>query len=133
MPKRGESYLPVKLVEQGGVWVNLVEKMGSIVYYGPEGPKVSEKGLLSNYGMETAQSYYPQREFYEPDPQERYSPTPDPRTLLQWRPAVLTDENGVAEIPFITSDLNSEFIGIVEAIDGSGLLGCQTFSFRVIK
>ena len=133
MPKRGESYLPVKLVEQGGVWVNLVEKMGAIVYHGPEGPKVSEKGLLSNYGMETAQSYYPQREFYEPDPAERYSPTPDPRNLLQWRPAVLTDENGVAEIPFITSDINSEFIGIVEAIDGGGLLGCQTFSFKVLK
>ena len=85
------------------------------------------------YGLSKTQGYYPQREFYEPDPLERYSPSPDPRNLLQWRPAVVTDENGVAEIPFAASDLNTEFVGIVEAIDGAGLMGCQMFTFRVLK
>ena len=47
--------------------------------------------------------------------------------------AVLTDENGVVEISFAASDVNTEFIGIIEAIDGMGLLGCQSFTFRVIK
>ena len=85
------------------------------------------------YGLSKTQGYYQQREFYEPDPLERYSPSPDPRNLLQWRPAVVTDENGVAEIPFAASDVNTEFVGIVEAIDGAGLMGCQTFTFRVLK
>ena len=48
-------------------------------------------------------------------------------------PAVITDENGVAEIPFAASDVNTEFIGIIEAIDGTGLLDAQTFTLRVIK
>ena len=58
---------------------------------------------------------------------------PDPRNTLQWKPNVLTDENGKAEISFTASDVNTEFIGIVEAIDGNGLMGCQTFTFRVIR
>ena len=93
----------------------------------------TDEQLLRMYGLSKAQGYYPKREFYEPDPLDRYSPSPDPRNLLQWRPAVMTDENGEAEIPFMTSDINTEFVGVVEAIDGGGLLGCQTFTFRVIK
>ena len=85
------------------------------------------------YGMWKAQGYYPQREFYEPDPVELASPMPDPRNLLQWQPAVLTNEKGETEISFNASDVNTEFIGIVEAIDGTGLMGCQTFTFRVIR
>jgi hypothetical protein len=42
-------------------------------------------------------------------------------------------KNGTAEIPFAASDINTEFIGIVEAIDGNGLMGYQTFTFRVLK
>jgi hypothetical protein len=45
----------------------------------------------------------------------------------------LTDENGIAEIPFAASDVNTEFIGLVEAVDGTGLIGAQTFNFRVFK
>ena len=93
----------------------------------------TDEQLMRMYGLSRAQGYYPKREFYEPSPLERYSPSPDPRNLLQWRPAVLTNENGEVEIPFTASDVNTEFIGIVEAIDGKGLMGCQTFSFRVLK
>jgi hypothetical protein len=46
---------------------------------------------------------------------------------------VLTDENGIAEIPFAASDVNTEFVGLVEAVDGTGLLGAQIFTFRVLK
>jgi hypothetical protein len=109
-----------------GVFYNMMQ----IVY-----PKrtYTDEQLMRMYGLSRAQGYYPKREFYEPDSLERYSPSPDPRNLLQWRPAVFTNENGVAEIPFTASDVNTEFIGIVEAIDGSGLMGCQTFNFRVLK
>ena len=83
--------------------------------------------------MWKTQGYYPKREFYEPDELYLASPAPDFRNQLQWLPAVLTDENGVAEIPFAASDVNTEFIGIVEAIDGTGLLGARIITFRVIK
>ena len=93
----------------------------------------TDEQLLKKYNMVKTQGYYPKREFYQPDEFDLASSAPDPRNLLQWRPAVVTDENGVAEIPFAASDLNTEFVGIVEAIDGTGLMGCQTFSFRILK
>ena len=43
------------------------------------------------------------------------------------------DENGVAEITFAAFDVNTEFIGIVEAVDGLGAVGSQTFTIRVFK
>ena len=93
----------------------------------------TDEQLMRMYGLSRTQGYYPKREFYEPDKFDLASSAPDPRNLLQWRPAVMTDDNGVAEITFAASDVNTEFIGIIEAIDGSGLMGCQTFTFRVLK
>jgi hypothetical protein len=97
------------------------------------GPQYNEKQLLEKYGIAKVQGYYPKREFYQPDSFNLQSSLPDPRSLLQWQPEVITDNNGMAEIPFAASDINTEFIGIVEAIDGNGLMGCQTFNFRVFK
>ena len=109
-----------------GVYYNIMH----IIY-----PKrtYTDEQLMKMYGLSRTQGYYPKREFYEPDKFDLASSAPDPRNLLQWRPAVVTDENGVAEIPFAASDLNTEFVGIVEAIDGAGLMGCQMFTFRVLK
>ena len=129
-PKRGQAYGRMLLEEHGGKWWNMVCKMGPIIY---EGPNVTVKELLKINGMETSQGYYPRREFYEPDPIEHSPTMPDPRNTLKWAPAVMTDENGKAEVSFLASDVNTEFIGIVEAIDGSGLIGYQTFTFRVIR
>jgi len=97
------------------------------------GPQYNEKQLLEKYGIAKVQGYYPKREFYQPDSFDLQSSLPDPRNLLQWQPEVITDNNGMAEIPFAASDINTEFIGVVEAIDGNGLMGCQTFTFRVFK
>ena len=134
-PKRGESYHVVKYVpwpgHPDGLWmVDMSDPPHEVTYYGPQ---YTEEELLEMYGMSKAQGYYPKREFYEPDALDLEGPTPDSRSLLQWRPAVLTDENGIAEIPFAASDVNTEFIGIVEAINGLGLIGAQLFTFRVFK
>ena len=132
-PVPGEKYLMVHLepndhIPTDGKWV-LADWL-EIVY-----PKrtFKEEQLLKQYGIVKAQGYYPKREFYQPDSFDLQSSSPDPRNLLQWHPEVLTDDNGVAEVSFAASDINTEFIGIVEAIDGNGLMGCQTFSFRVLK
>ena len=129
-PIPGEKYLMVKLVGDGvkGEWV-LTDQI-EIVY--PR-QRFTDEQLLKMYGLTRAKGYYPKREFYQPDSFDLASPLADPRNLLQWQPAVLTNDNGTAEIPFAASDVNSEFIGIVEAIDGNGLMGYQTFSFRVFK
>ena len=133
-PERGKVYRVIKYI----VWpdhpeIGIVDPSDpphDVVYYGPQ---YTEEDLLEMYGMSKAQGYFPEREFYQPDELERLSATPDFRNLLQWQPAVLTDENGIAEIPFTASDVNTEFVGLVEAVDGTGLLGCQTFTFRVVK
>ena len=133
MPKRGETYRLIKYLPGGpdGRWLmDMNDPPRDIVYAGPQ---YSEEELLEMNGMWKVQGYYPKREFYEPDTIDLASPTPDFRNLLQWKPAVLTDENGVAEISFGASEVNTEFIGVVEALDGVGLVGCHTFSFRVYK
>ena len=134
-PKRGETYRVIKYIplegDPEGRWIVDMSDFPHDVIY--PGPQYTEEELLEIYGMWKAQGYYPKREFYEPDEVEITSSTPDYRNLLQWRPAVITDENGIAEIPFSASDVNTEFIGIIEAIDGTGQLGAQTFSFRIIK
>ena len=133
MPKRGEVYRIIKYKpgDDGVRWyMDMDNPPQDIVYTGPQ---YTEEELLEMYGMSKAQGYYPKREFYEPDEVELANPTPDFRNLLQWQPAALTDENGVAEIPFAASDINTEFVGIIEAVDGMGLLGFQSFTFRIIK
>jgi len=134
-PKRGEVYHVVKYVpwpgHPDGLWmVDMNDRPHDVMYYGPQ---YTEEELLEMYGMSKAQGYHPVREFYEPDELDLASPTPDYRNLLQWRPAVLTDENGITEVPFAASDVNTEFIGLVEAIDGTGLIGVRSFTFRVLK
>ena len=130
LPKRGEYYNISLIEEHGGRWWDMVCKYGPIPYPGPD---YTEEEMLKIYGMSKVQGYHPKREFYQPDELALTSSAPDFRNLLQWQPAVLTDENGVAEIPFAASDVNTEFIGIIEAVDGKGLQGCQTVTFRVIK
>ena len=136
MPQRGHVYTLIKYEPLGdgragfGNWV--ITEYPNRGYKYP-GPQYTEEELLQIYGMWKAQGYYPKREFYQPDQFDLQSSTADPRNLLQWQPEVLTDENGTAVIPFSTSDVNSEFIGSVEAIDGNGLMGYQIFSFRVLK
>ena len=132
-PIPGKEYTVLKVhtyINDVGQEVGVFYNMMQIVY-----PKrtYTDEQLMEMYGLSRTQGYYPKREFYQPDEFDLASSAPDPRNLLQWQPAVMTDDNGVAEITFAASDLNTEFIGIVEAIDGSGLMGCQTFSFRVLK
>jgi len=128
-PKRGQMYHASIIEEHGGKWWDLICSQ-PVIY---EGARPSDKALMEIFGLWTSQGYYPRMEYYEPDVTDHSSSMPDPRTSLQWKPAVLTDEKGRAEVSFLASDVNTEFMGIVEAIDGTGLLGCQTFSFRIIR
>jgi len=50
-----------------------------------------------------------------------------------WDPLVITDKNGEATITFYCSDLNTRFIGVIEGVDGNGLMGRETLEFIVQK
>ena len=111
-----------------GIW--LVKDIQDIKY---EGPIYTDEELLRMNNITRVKGYYGQREFYTPDSVEMLSPLPDARNTLLWSPSVQTDKNGDATVPFWTSDINTQFIGVVEGTDGLGLLGSNTFEFHVSK
>lgn len=111
-----------------GIW--LVKDIEDIKY---EGPIYTDEELLRMNNITRVKGYYGQREFYTPDSVEMLSPLPDARNTLLWSPSVQTDKNGDATVPFWTSDINTQFIGVVEGTDGLGLLGSNTFEFHVSK
>ena len=77
--------------------------------------------------------YYAAREFYKPDEIDMQLSTPDARNTLLWEPSVITDEKGEAEVSFYCSDINTGFTGVVEGVDGTGLLGSGKCEFRVMR
>ena len=129
LPKRGQMYHASIIEEHGGKWWDLICSQ-PVIY---EGARPTDKGLMEMAGLWMSQGYYPRLEFYEPDPIDHSPTMPDPRTSLKWLPSLLTDDKGKTEIVFSNSDVCAEFMGAIEAIDDSGLLGYQTFNFKVIK
>ena len=110
--------------------ISIVKDVEDIKY---EGPIYTDEELLRMNNITRVKGYYGQREFYTPDSVEMLSSLPDARNTLLWSPSVLTDKNGDAIVPFWTSDINTQFIGVVEGTDGLGLLGSNTFEFHVSK
>lgn len=101
-----------------------------IVYHASE---YSEEELLKMNNLCRTKGYYASREFYQPDEIDIQTSIPDARNTLLWAPSVITDEKGEASVSFYCSDINAEFIGIVEGTDGTGLLGNGKCEFRVMR
>lgn len=100
----------------------------SIVY---QVPFYSEEELLRMNNLYRAKGYYGKREFYKPKEADMLLPMPDARNVLMWKPDVITDENGCAEVEFFCSDINTNFIGIIEGTDGTGNIGTSMCEFNV--
>ena len=98
-----------------------------------EGVIFSEEELLRMNNLWRTKGYYAKREFYQPDEIDILSSLPDARNTLFWDPYVITDEKGEAAVTFYCSDINSGFIGLIEGIDGLGLLGTTECNFRVLR
>ena len=128
-PEIGKRYELIKyLPREDGEWY--LADITSIVY---QGQLYTDEELLRMNNIARVKGYYGQREFYTPDSLEMLSPLPDARNTLLWSPSVQTDKNGDAIMPFWTSDINTQFIGVVEGTDGLGLLGSGIFEFHVSK
>ena len=128
-PVIGKVYRIIKY-EPNTQGISIVKDVEDIKY---EGPIYTDEELLRMNNITRCKGYYGQREFYTPDSAEMLSSLPDARNTLLWSPSVQTDKNGDATVPFRTSDINTQFIGVVEGTDGLGLLGSGTFEFHVSK
>ena len=128
-PVIGKVYRIIKY-EPNTQGISIVKDVEDIKY---EGPIYTDEELLRMNNITRVKGYYGQREFYTPDSAEMLSPLPDARNTLLWSPSVQTDKNGDATVPFRTSDINTQFVGVVEGTDGLGLLGSNTFEFHVSK
>ena len=94
-----------------------------------EGLTVDPTSLLINYDF--AQ---PQRSFYTPNYNTDDSSTvPDRRNLLFWKGDMVTNEEGIAEVAFSTSEESGTYLMVIEGISPDGIPGYATFSFQVQK
>lgn len=96
-------------------------------------PKFTEEELMKKFNLARIKSYYPKKDFYSPvyDKEKLQDGFPDYRNTLYWKPDIITDANGEVEVEFFCSDISSHFLGIVEGVDGTGLLGRDEFKFYV--
>ena len=132
-PVDGQTYRIAKFehFQSSGVGIPFRVIDEQLVVY--HGPLYSEAELLRMNNIWRAKGYYAEREFYKPDEIDMQLSTPDARNTLLWEPAVITDEEGEAEVSFFCSDINTGFIGVAEGVDGTGLLGSGKCEFRVIR
>ena len=132
-PVDGQTYRIAKFehFQSSGVGIPFRVIDEQLVVY--HGPLYSEAELLRMNNIWRAKGYYAAREFYKPDEIDMQLSTPDARNTLLWEPAVITDEEGEAEVTFFCSDINTGFIGVAEGVDGTGLLGSGKCEFRVIR
>ena len=130
IPINGKDYELIKYepIGKNGAWI--VTDIKTITYNGPE---FTEEELLRMNNLWRTKGYYTSREFYQPDEIDMQFSTPDARNTLLWAPSVITDEKGEAEVHFYCSDINTGFIGVVEGVNGNGLLGNAKCEFRVIR
>ncbi len=70
----------------------MVEDRQTIIY---QGPLFTEEELLRMNNLWRTKSYYPVREFYQPDETDMQLSIPDARNTLLWQPSIITDEKKV--------------------------------------
>lgn len=133
-PVIGKTYSIAKFKYHGdtstsGTSFSVVD-VQSIVY---QVPFYSEEELLRMNNLFRTKGYYGKREFYKPEEADMLLPMPDARNVLMWKPDIITDEKGCAEVEFFCSDINTNFIGIIEGTDGTGNIGTSMCEFNVWK
>ncbi|MBA0884898.1 hypothetical protein [Flavobacterium undicola] len=103
-----------------------------VIYHYPD---LTEAELLALFNIAMIEGYYGKKVFYEAvyDEVTITDSLPDYRNTLFWKPDIITDEKGEATVDFFCSDINSLFLGNIEGVSGTGLLGVENFEFKVRK
>lgn len=96
---------------------------------------LTEEELLEMFNVVMVEGYYGKKVFYEAiyDEVTINDSTPDYRNTLYWKPDIITNKDGEANVDFFCSDINSLFLGNIEGVSGNGLLGTENFEFKVKK
>ena len=130
-PVEGETYQQYVGFEWNGDHsAYTIKGRRSITYHYPQ---FTEAELLEKFNLTKVKGYYKEKEFYEPDYDKEDDSFPDYRNTLVWKPQIITDKNGEAEITFFCSDISSHFVGVIEGVSANGLLGREEFKFFVKK
>ena len=79
------------------------------------------------------QGFYSAREFYAPDHSDNFIDftKKDIRTTLHWEPKIIIKEDSKVEVPFYTSDIQSDYAIEIEGITNSGIPIYQYETFSV--
>jgi hypothetical protein len=92
---------------------------------------IDERALQMDYD-----GLHVQREFYLPrydNAPEKQMRLPDPRTLLYWKPSLMTKRGEPAEIEFYASDVPGNYTIMVEGLSKDGNAGTVMSTFTVSK
>ncbi|MGB3143939.1 MAG: hypothetical protein WBB24_07510, partial [Maribacter sp.] len=93
-------------------------------------PKSKKTNLLDA----TAPQYSPIREYYAPkyqEPEKIDWTVPDRRTLLYWKPNIVTNSEGLAKTTFFNGDLTGKMVIICEGITSNGKVGYSEVYYQV--
>ncbi len=93
-------------------------------------PKTRRTNLITD----TAPQYSPIREYYAPEYHEPLKidwDVPDRRTLLYWKPNIITNSNGQAKTTFFNGDLTGKMVLICEGITSNGKVGYSELFYEV--
>ncbi len=93
-------------------------------------PRTKRTNLISH----TAPQYSPIREYYVPEyhePSKIDWSVPDRRSLLYWKPNIVTKSNGKAETTFFNGDLTGKMVIICEGITSNGKVGYMELFYEV--
>ena len=138
VPVEGAIYLDFYVWTDQG-WVQGIPKNGRPFKNPPlppyRYPILSDEYLLSRYNMVRTKGFHGQKEFYQPtyDEVTVHDLVADYRNTLFWSPTIVTDQDGKAMIEFYTSDLDTEFLGVIEGVSSDGTLGHTTFELEVVN
>jgi len=93
--------------------------------------KVPERALMLDYdGIQYQKAFY--APMYDEDFSRR-SRLADYRTTLLWSPENTTNPLGKAILDFYTSDLEGEYVVVVQSLSENGFAGYGSHSFKVLK
>lgn len=109
---------------------------GGIISYttyegGPDGFEVNPHQLKMAYeGMQLKREFYSPMYDKEAETDHR---KPDFRSLLFWSPDIVTNREGNEQLDFYTSDLEGEYVVVIQGITQEGYAGFKTFPIKVKK
>ncbi len=95
-------------------------------------PKFKSTNLINDM----APQFTPIREYYVPEyhePSKIEWSIPDRRTLLHWKPKIVTNSNGLAKTSFFNGDLTGKMVLICEGITSNGKVGYSELFYEVEK